>query len=620
MPVDPSNDKKHRKVKNTNEDTDDDKMKDPDYVPSGDCTEEGDGDYGIKTRHADNPDKDNDDCDDSGDSGSEDDEDDDEEDLTGSLLRKLVPLLRGFGSPLQMPMMVVIQNNHGDDGDEEDGHDGSCCHEDSEDCDIFEYEDDDANDNADDDAALDRALRKVERRMMREERQERQQGRKRKRSENDLTKIMKDYNREERTYIGSLPKEEKDRMLQAEMRIRKANEDASPLPMRFKILNSPMDDGAKRIILSKLEQFRKMHEGTGEYFKLRNWLNGVNRLPLGRFKELPINVGTSASASASTSTPEDIEKVSSYLTGIRKMLDDTVYGHKEAKEQILRILAQWISNPGSCGHCIGIQGPPGCGKTSLVKDGICKALELPFSLISLGCYGSDGSALTGHHFTYEGSTYGKIAEALVRAQYMNPILYFDELDKISATPKGEEVASVLIHLTDSTQNDHFSDNYFSEIPLDMSKCLIIFSYNDEGLVNPILKDRMITIRVKGYSKKEKLEIAQNYLIPRILKTYKLNSDDIVFDSSIIDDIIERVPQEEGVRNLKRGIDSIVSWINMLRYVPNASSPAPAHADKKDETPIKIEFPIKITSQLVKKYINKSEAREMDKGLMASMYT
>jgi len=356
-----------------------------------------------------------------------------------------------------------------------------------------------------------------------------------------------------------------------------------------------------------------MHEGSGEYFKLRNWLNSANRLPLGRFKELPIQ--------ADPNNPEDVSKVSIYLSNIRKMLDETVYGHKEAKEQVLRILAQWVSNPGSCGHCIGIQGHPGCGKTSLVKDGICRALDLPFALISLGCYGSDGAALTGHHVTYEGSTYGKISESLIRAQYMNPILYFDELDKISATPKGEEVASVLIHLTDSTQNDHFSDNYFSEIPLDLSKCLIIFSYNDESLVNPILKDRMITIRVSGYTKKDKLEIAKNYLIPRLLSAYNLKPTDIVFDDAVIEDIIERVAQEEGVRNLKRGIDAIISWINMRRYVPNMVPDADAKCSTStNNEPIKIELPIKITGQLVKKYIKASNDTNMAQYMLATMYT
>lgn len=543
--------------------TEDDDKRDPDYVPS---TEPEDTDKGTDTE-------------------DEEPEQEDEEEIPEGLLQKLTPLLMGFGSPFQMPMMLLIQGNA--DGIEED-------------------DDDDDGEDAEEPHDINDLIEGTKQRQP-----------KRKRSVDDMAKILREYNREERSYIDKLPKEEKDRVLQAELRIRKIQNTQNALPMRFKILDSPMDDGAKRIILAKLEQFQMMHEGSGEYYKLRNWLNAANRLPLGRFKDLPIQ--------ADPNNPEDIAKVSMYLSNIRKMLDETVYGHKEAKEQVLRILAQWVSNPGSCGHCIGIQGHPGCGKTSLVKDGICRALDLPFALISLGCYGSDGSALTGHHVTYEGSTYGKIAESLIRAQYMNPILYFDELDKISATPKGEEVASVLIHLTDSTQNDHFSDNYFSEIPLDLSKCLIIFSYNDESLVNPILKDRMITIRVSGYTKKDKLEIAKNYLIPRLLSAYNLKPTDIVFDDSIIEEIIERVAPEEGVRNLKRGIDAIISWINMRRYVPNmvpdadgkASTGAGAGANNE---PIKIELPIKITGQLVKKYIKASNDTNMAQYMLSTMYT
>lgn len=563
----------------------DDPENDPDYEPSNDDDDDDD----------DNTD---DDCD------CDEDEDDKEDDMIDkqNLLRTLAPLLGGLGGigrgkggngiGLQLPMMFVIQTNNKNtpNSDEEDEQD-------------------------EEDELLDRELEKVEKEMIEKEEKKRQSKRKRSKSNNDISKIIDEYNKEEKSYIEKLPEEEKKRVLDTELRIKKLQQDTSSLPMRFKILESPMDDGTKRIILAKLEQFQRMYEGASEYYKLRNWLNSVNRLPLGRFKSLPIM--------GDPNKQEDIEKVSEYLFNVKKTLDDTVFGHREAKEQILRILSQWISNPSTCGHCIGIQGAAGCGKTSLVKDGICKALSLPFSLISLGCYGSDGSALTGHHVTYEGSTYGKISESLMKAGYMNPILYFDELDKISQTPKGEEVASVLIHLTDSTQNDHFSDNYFSEIPLDLSKCLIIFSYNDESLVNPILKDRMITIRVAGYTKKEKVEIAQNYLIPRILKTYNLNQDDIVFDQSIIEEIIERVPPEEGVRNMKRGIEAIISWINMRRYIPNI---IPAFSEKqrdtekekdKEESSVKIELPVKITSNLVKKYLKNTD--NISKHVMASMY-
>lgn len=563
----------------------DDVENDPDYVPGNSEYTDTDTDTDDRSEEdSDEEDKDS-------------EEDGKEDGIPEDLLQKLTPLLMGFGSPFQMPMMLVIQGNNTQEEDDND--------EDYED-------DDDDGDNEEDDGCehCDGHEAKGVRNKLKDPTP--RPMRKRKRSLDDIKKILREYNKEERTYIDNLPQDEKDRVLQAEMRIRNLQKAQNALPMRFKILDSPMDDGAKRIILAKLEQFQMMHEGSGEYFKLRNWLNAANRLPLGRFKELPIQ--------ADPNNPDDLTKVSDYLSGIKKMLDETVYGHRDAKEQVLRILAQWVSNPGSTGHCIGIQGPPGAGKTSLVKDGICRALGLPFALISLGCYGSDGAGLTGHHVTYEGSTYGKISECLIKAQHMNPILYFDELDKISATPKGEEVASVLIHLTDSTQNDHFSDNYFSEIPLDLSKCLIIFSYNDESLVNPILKDRMITIHVSGYTKKEKLEIAKGYLVPRILATYNLKPNDIVFDDTILEEIIERVAPEEGVRNLKRGIDAIISWINMRRYVPNMAPDGDGAGTSANNEPIKIELPVKITGQLVKKYLKSSSEGNLSKYLLSTMYT
>jgi ATP-dependent Lon protease len=587
----------------------DDPIKDPDYVPSDIevCEEKEQEKAKVEEKEEANEEVEDTTDEEEDEDEDEDDDDEDNENMDEELLKKLTPLLMGIGSPFQMPMMLIIQGNAKKSNSEEEDDDD---------------EEEEEHDEGDEDAEFEKNIKMIEKEMEAESKEKecckkelRRSSRKRNRSSDDITKIMKEYNKEERTYIEKLSKDDKDRVLQTELRIRKIQNINDLLPIRFKILQSPMDDGSKRIILAKLEQFQRMHEGTGEYFKLRNWLNAVNRLPLGRFKELPIHAN-----SDSTDSAANIEKVSVYLSSIKTKLDETVYGHMEAKEQILRILAQWVSNPGSGGHCIGIQGPPGCGKTSLLKDGVCKALDLPFSLISLGCYGSDGSALTGHHFTYEGSTYGKISETLVKAQYMNPILYFDELDKISQTPKGEEVASVLIHLTDSTQNDHFSDNYFSEIPLDMSKCLIVFSYNDESLVNPVLKDRMITIRVSGYTKKEKLEIAQNYLVPRLLATYNLKKDDILFDNTIIEEIIERVAPEEGVRNLKRGIDAIISWINMRRYVPNLS-PAFSEKEKKEDanSSVKIELPIKITSHIVKKYL-KDIDNSISKHVLASMYT
>jgi ATP-dependent Lon protease len=377
---------------------------------------------------------------------------------------------------------------------------------------------------------------------------------------------------EEALYFKDLPEDKKQKVLDNENQLRISTDKETKIPLKFKILESDMDPSAKRLLLSKLDHFQRMNEGSSEYFKLRNWLNAASRLPLGIYNKLPV------------SHADPVSQIAEFLTSMRTTLDTTVYGHAETKDHIMRIFAQWIANPSSKGNVIGIQGPMGCGKTSLVKDGICKALGMPFGFIALGG-AADGSFLDGHSFTYEGSMYGKVAEVLMKTGVMNPIFFFDELDKISQSHRGEEVTGILMHLTDSSQNERFNDKYFAEIDLDLSKALVIFSYNDESLVNPILKDRMITVRVSGYTRKDKIKIATKHLIPSILAQFGLCSTDVIFTPQSIERIIERVAEEDGVRNLKRGIETIVSWLNISRFVNVGNIAFPfevteSHVDKQ----------------------------------------
>jgi ATP-dependent Lon protease len=150
---------------------------------------------------------------------------------------------------------------------------------------------------------------------------------------------------------------------------------------------------------------------------------------------------------------------------------------------------------------------------------------------------------------------------------MNPIFLFDELDKVSNTYKGQEIINTLIHITDPVQNDKFNDRYFEEIDFDISRSMIIFTYNDDSLINPILRDRMIVINVSGYDNDEKIVLASGYIIPEILKQYNFNNGDIIFSNELLRHIINNIEKEDGVRNLKRAINNIVSWINMMIYVP-----------------------------------------------------
>jgi ATP-dependent Lon protease len=224
----------------------------------------------------------------------------------------------------------------------------------------------------------------------------------------------------------------------------------------------------------------------------------------------------------------------------------------------------------------------GVGKTTLVKEGLAPALGRPFNFISLGG-ATDASFLEGHSFTYEGSIPGQMVEVIQRSKCMNPIIYFDELDKISKSHRGEEIANLLIHITDTQQNDKFHDKYFGNIDIDLSKVFFVFSYNHDENVPPILRDRLQVVRVKGYNSIQKCQIAIDYMFPRFCKDNGFDSDHLVIKDDVVNYIISNyADKEEGVRNLGRCLDTLVSRLNMLRLVQNC--PTQATSDFLDKLP------------------------------------
>ena len=396
---------------------------------------------------------------------------------------------------------------------------------------------------------------------------------------------LRHYDSDERSYYNKLDDDVKAFIASLEKNIKDLNKDE--IPLRFKILMSNIDEKVKAIAIKKLRFLYEMDESTSEYYKLTNWIESLCRVPIGKFCKMAID------------SRDTVDEIRAFIKRIRDTLDKTVYGHLEAKDHIIRLIAQWISNPESKGLVIGIQGPAGCGKTTLVKNGICKALELPFAFVALGG-ASDGSFLDGHSPTYEGSTWGKIVDILMRAECMNPVIYFDELDKISYTYKGDEVVNILVHLTDSTQNDKYQDKFFIDVDFDLSRCLIIFSYNDEALINPILKDRMVKIKTEGYKLEEKVIIAQKYLLPELFLQFKL--PEVTIKDDLIKYIItNRIEEEEGVRNLKRALECILSNLNLNVLM----------------SPKEILFPLDITEEMVNKYVKNSNVNSTNK--LHSMY-
>lgn len=255
-----------------------------------------------------------------------------------------------------------------------------------------------------------------------------------------------------------------------------------------------------------------------------------------------------------------------YIEGFNNILNKAVYGHTNAKLQIERIVGQWI-NGESTGYCFGFEGLPGIGKTSLAQKGLANCLKdvnnnpRPFSLIALGG-SSNGSVLEGHNYTYVGSTWGKIVDILMEHKCMNPIIFIDELDKVSKTEHGKEIIGILIHLIDSTQNTHFQDKYFSNIDLDLSKVLFIFSYNDVDMIDKILLDRIHRIKFDILTLDDKIVITRDYLLPELYVNFHFN-DIIIFQDREIKFVIEYYTNEPGVRKLKEILFEIISSINLI---------------------------------------------------------
>jgi len=355
-------------------------------------------------------------------------------------------------------------------------------------------------------------------------------------------------------------------------------------PYRLTLLEADIPVKFKGAAMKKIGSLRHMEPGSGEYYKIKNWVDTFMRIPFGKTQDLPIRI------------EDGVDNCHEFMANAQKTLDAAVYGLNDAKMQIMQMLGQLITNPKSVGTAIAIHGPPGTGKTSLVKEGISKILNRPFAFIALGG-ATDSSFLEGHGYTYEGSMWGKIVQILIDSKCMNPVIYFDELDKISETPKGEEIAGILTHLTDTTQNSQFHDKYFAEIDFDLSKCLFIFSYNDESKVNPILKDRMYRIQTKGYNQKQKTVISNNYLLPRIREQVKFSVEDITIPESTIHYIIDNYcMKEDGVRNLKRCLEIIYTKLNLYRLMKPGSNLF------EEDMSLKVEFPFNVTKDIVDKLV------------------
>jgi len=349
-------------------------------------------------------------------------------------------------------------------------------------------------------------------------------------------------------------KDNSDELVKLEDELNKlCNSYESNTQLKLKILQSNMSMQNKVIAFNKFKILNSYNnDSDSEYFKYKIWIDSLLQIPFGIYKTPNIDMNNN-------------ERIRDYLKNIRLKLDEKLSFLEKPKDQFLNMISHNIRNPNANFNAIGLHGVRGTGKTSLISS-LSEAIGRPFRIISLGGQ-SDASMLTGHNFTYVGSTPGRIIDILKETQCMNGIILFDELDKISDTAHGQEIIGALIHLTDTTTNKKYAyDKYFSGVEFDLSKIMFVFTYNDSTKINKILADRLYKIEISNYTDNEKFTIVKDHLILTVLKEYYFTLNDIIFSDEVIKYIIKLSNQnggEDGMRDIKNKLQTIISRINIL---------------------------------------------------------
>ncbi|MEG3041202.1 MAG: endopeptidase La [Clostridium sp.] len=322
------------------------------------------------------------------------------------------------------------------------------------------------------------------------------------------------------------------------------------------------------------EQLKVIQEELGEEDELTKELSNYeklivkNKLPkevkakveyeMGRLK----NIGVSSQEGSVIKTYLDtvfsmpwnkLTKDNLDIKNARIVLDEEHYGLEDVKERIIEHLAVRKMSKSLKSPIICLVGPPGVGKTSIAKS-VANSLGRKFVRMSLGGV-RDEAEIRGHRRTYVGAIPGRIVTALKEAGYKNPVCLLDEIDKVSKDYKGN-IEDALLEVLDSEQNKSFRDHYL-DVEFDLSKVLFITTANTLDTISRPLLDRMEIIEVSGYTTEEKFEIGKRYLIPKVMKEYSIEEEQITITETGLRTIIEAYTRESGVRNLERKISSVI---------------------------------------------------------------
>ena len=332
-----------------------------------------------------------------------------------------------------------------------------------------------------------------------------------------------------------IDKNQKEYYLREEMRVISEQLGDSEDPVqeadeyREKINSLKCSDEIKEKLLKEAEKLMKMPTGSHEGTVVRNYLDKCLEIPFGKFTKDSINLDKS-----------------------RKVLDRDHYGLDKVKTRIVESLAVLKRNPEYNGQIICLYGPPGVGKTSVVKS-LASSMNRKYVRVALGGI-HDEAEIRGHRRTYIGAMPGRIIDAVIKSGVMNPIILLDEIDKVGADYKGDP-SSALLEALDPEQNYSFNDHYI-DFPVDLSKVLFITTANDTSTISAPLYDRMETIELNSYSVEEKFNIAKKHLVKKALKKHKLTSREFKISDDAIYKIIDCYTREAGVRGLEKEISTL----------------------------------------------------------------
>lgn len=334
--------------------------------------------------------------------------------------------------------------------------------------------------------------------------------------------------------------------------------------VKQKILDLDTCIDNKTSIMKQFLNIKKLDINTSEYYKNQLYIDQALLIPWNKYYNIRDQIGINGHYFTLDEHIRDKILVKNFIENVKKELDESIFGMDNVKNEIINYVCKFITNPHSQKNNIALYGSAGVCKTKFIKI-LSKALNLALKIISLGGM-KDSSYLLGHSQTYQDSKCGIIIQSIIESNIMNPILYFDELDKVSNSEYGQDIYSVLSNLTDPTINSNFKDRYFSNLSIDLSKVFYVFTFNDISKINKVLLDRLNVIYVTNPSKKEKITILKNYCLQDIKENIGIPLE-IEFDEDCYSTVIDYTDKNidsrvsSGIRESMRILEKVVLEIN-----------------------------------------------------------